>query len=192
MNLMPEFLGNLLVTYVFTSQNVSFAVIAFFLYLAIRTSIDKVDGRVKDVEDCIIELQAIMRNKFPKLSFERSIAKYGQANSPIVLKDEFREFITKPELDKQIESKKNELFGWLKNKKPKTGLDAQDNVAFLVASGEIEKYLDLTKYKENLYLKGKTSEDAQGILGVYLFEILIPDLHLPDKDKPKEKVSKKE
>ncbi|MEK7498138.1 MAG: hypothetical protein AAB656_04445, partial [Patescibacteria group bacterium] len=148
--------------------------------------IDKVGNRVIDIESCVTELQTFLKVRFPGSEFQRSLSNYGQPGSPIVLKNDFRTFITTPEMDKQVNSKKKNLLGWLRKRKPKTGLDAQDHIAYLVESDEIEKYLNLTKYKQNLYQKGKTSRDAHGILAVYLFEILIPELHLPDgKKKPK-------
>jgi hypothetical protein len=60
---------------------------------------------------------------------------------------------------------------------------AQDNITDFVISGEVSKYLDLTDFRQNLYKKGKTSQDANGILVVYLFEIFIPQLNIPDGDK---------
>ncbi len=69
-------------------------------------------------------------------------------------------------------------------------MDAQDFIADLVFSDLISTYIDLTKYKQNLYKKGKTSEDAKGILTVYLYEAIIPMLHLPDGDKRNKSSSK--
>ena len=60
-------------------------------------------------------------------------------------------------------------------------------MVIFVTSDEVSKYLDLTLYKQNLYKKGKTSQDAIGILAVYLFEVLIPALNLPDADYKKTK-----
>lgn len=126
-----------------------------------------------------------MKSKLTRVTFSHSIGRYGQAHSPIVLKNEFKELVTTPKLDEQIKNKNKDLLDWLKKRKPLTGLDAQDDIADFVISGEIEKYLDLKKYKQYLYEKGKTSEDANGILGVYLFGVLIPQLKLPDGKEQK-------
>ena len=116
--------------------------------------------------------------------------KFGVAKSPIVLKDDLKKFITDPKIDEQVKSKEKELIDWLKTQIPKTGLDAQDDIAQLVISNKIADYLDLTNYRQNLYKNGKTSEDAVGILVVYLFQELIPKLGLPDKDEKEKLVSK--
>lgn len=105
-----------------------------------------------------------------------SVIEYGRSGSPIVLKDEYRPFIKQSGLDKQIEKHLPKLLQWLKQQKPPTGIDAQDKVASLVSSGKIEKYLDLTRYKQYLYKQGKTSKDVVGILTLYLFEVLIPKI----------------
>lgn len=154
--------------------------VGIILYFFISKTINKVSDRVSDIEQCIIEIQTTLRTKY-KMQFQQNItSKYGVAHSPIVLRNEYRDYILKTKLDKQIKSREKELLEWLKEQKPKTGLDAQDDIGELVSSDVIAKYLDLTEYKQNLYKKGKTSEDAIGILAVYLYEILIPKLQLPD------------
>lgn len=182
-NMFPSWseLAGFLSFYGFTPQTVTpLVVISFFLYLLLSKHIDHVKERTAYIERCIVEIQGILTNKY-ELRFQQSIAaKYGQANSPIVLKNQFRKYITEPDLDKQIEQKKSELVAWLKNEKPQTGLDAQDYITHFVGSNEVNDYLDLTQYKQNLYQKGKTSEDAIGILAVYLFEVLIPELNLTE------------
>lgn len=140
-------------------------------------------GRMETIEHCIIEIQTVMKAKFAGLNFTHTITKYGVGRSPIRLRDEYMKFITVPKLDKQIKSKNNELLKWLKDKKPSNGLDAQDHIIDLVVSENILDYLKLDDYKQNLYEKGKTSEDADGILFVYLFDVLIPQLNLPDAEK---------
>lgn len=186
-------------SYGFTLHNIApLVVLAIVLYFLIRrdikTAIKETTGIIKDLanrirhlEDCIIEIQTILKAKHTRLIFQNTILKYGQSNSPIVLKNEFKKFITDPKLDKQIDNKKSKLLDWLQKQHPKTGLDAQDDIAELVTSDEISKYLDLTKFRQNLYRNGKTSEDAIGILGVYLFEVLIPKLDLPDGNESKKK-----
>lgn len=94
----------------------------------------------------------------------------------MVLKDEFKQYVTKTSIETQVENKRGELINWLKEQKPDTGIDAQDRISNLVISGEIEKFLDLTQYKQYLYKKGKTLKDMHGILTVYLFEKLIPKI----------------
>ena len=142
---------------------------------------------VETIEHCITEIQTIMKQKYSRsrLNFTHSISRYGQAHSPISLKAEFRQFITDPKLDDQIKEKNTVLLKWLEKQKPATGLDAQDDIIELVTSGKISEYLKLDKYKQNLYKKGKTSEDASGILFVYLFEVLIPQLNLPNGEEKK-------
>ena len=152
------------------------AVIFFFL---IRTTVNKALKDLSQLNLCIVEIQTFLRSKYKNISFEQIINVYGQANSPIVLKDQYLPFITKVGLDKQIENKKSELIIWLRKQKPKTGIDAQDFIYNLVTTNEIENYLDLTAYKQNLYKNGKTAIDVEAILGIYLFGILIPTLFPP-------------
>jgi len=162
-----------LAAYGFTPHNVApLVVLAIGLYFFIKRDFKEVSrtiqyltNRVTTIEHCIIEIQTLFKAKFTNISFQHTIQKYGQTNSPIVLKNEFKKFITVPKLDIQIQKQKDALVAWILQKKPKTGLD------------------DLTAYKQNLYENGKTSEDAVGILGVYLFGILIPELDLPDGRK---------
>lgn len=150
-------------------------ILGAFFYLYISKSFDPVKNRVKNIETCITEIQASLRAKH-KMTFVHAVDKYGVAKSPMVLKDDWKPFITSVGIDVQIKNKENELLNWLKEQKPKTGIDAQDKILDLIGSGGIEKYLDLTKYKQNLYQKGKTSDDVVGVLWVYLSEVLIPKL----------------
>ena len=125
-------------------------IVALGLYFFITKNISKVKDRAEDIEKCIIEIQTSLRTKY-KMQFQQIIAnKYGEAHSPMVLKNEFREFITEPKLDKQIKNKKKDLLKWLNKQKPQTGLDAQDDISNFVSSNEVTKYLDLTEYKQNL------------------------------------------
>ena len=155
--------------------------IAVLFYFVIRKTVNKALKDLSQLNLCIVEIQTFLRSKYKNISFEQIINVYGQANSPIVLKKEFVHFVTDVELDKQIEKNKVKLAKWLKKTKPNTGIDAQERIVNLVESDQVEKYLNLTKFKQNLYLKGKTIVDANGILAVYLFEILIPELGLNEE-----------
>jgi hypothetical protein len=127
----------------------------------------------------VIEIQTFIANKYDIKLQHMITSEYGQSNSPMVLKDKYREFVTATGIDKQVSDQQNKLVKWLKSKHPATGLDAQDAITIFVVSGEIADYLDLTNFKNYLYEKGKTSDDAAGILTVYLFETLIPILQFP-------------
>lgn len=148
----------------------------------IETDVETTKKDTSFIKGKVTTIEKLLTSMFSGTEFAK---KYGIAHSPIVLKDELRRFITESQLDKQIAKKENDLVKWLKAQKPKTGLDAQEDIANLVVSNEILKYLDLTQYRQNLYQQGKTSEDALGILGVYLFEVLIPKLNLPDGNEEK-------
>ncbi|MDA1079129.1 MAG: hypothetical protein O2840_00340 [bacterium] len=162
-----------------TAQSVvPIGIVGFFLWWSLSKKLAQVEDRTADIEKSVVEIQGILTNKY-RLKFQQSIAsKYGKSNSPIVLKSTFKPFITKPKLDKQIETKKPQLLEWLEDQEPQTGLDAQDAISALVLSDEIDHFLDLKSYKQYLYEQGKTSEDAQGILILYLFEVLIPELKI--------------
>lgn len=179
-------------SYGFTQDNIApFLVFTIVLYISIRKLVnpqfDKLKDRLDKVEKCVIEMQTAMRAKL-KVDLQQTISsKYGVSNSPMVLNAAYREFITAPKIDEQVESKKEELLKWLNAQKPKTGLDAQDDIGELVITNKIAEFLDLDEYRQNLYRKGKTSQDAIGILAVYLFQILIPELGLPDGEDKKAK-----
>lgn len=130
---------------------------------------------IESLNHCVLEMQTLLRRN-KKFDFKQSISSFGQSLSPMVLKKELKPLIQKSGLAKQVNSKLSQLVKLLKNKKPKNGIDAQDKIDELVLSGEIKKYLDLNKYEEYLYQKGKTSVDAAGILTVYLYEVLIPEV----------------
>jgi len=155
-------------------------VFGFIVYLLLSRKLGIFSKEINKVINAIIEIQAILRNNL-KFTLQQNINQYGTPGSPIVLKNEFRQFIIKPKLDQQVTEKIEELTEWMKKQNPKTGIDAQNKISGLVISPEINKYLDLTKYKQYLYTKGKTSRDAYGILAVYLFEVLIPRLFPPLK-----------
>lgn len=171
-----------LASYGFTRQNVApLFLISVILYLLIKKAIDGVKSDVDNTKLCVVEMRSIMKLKLKGISFEQAVKGYGIANSPIVLKDEFRHFITDVGLDKQIEKKKDEFIKWLKKEEPKTGIDAQEDIYNFVVTKEIEKYVDLTEYKQNLYKNGKSSIDVEAILGIYLFGVLIPELFPEEK-----------
>lgn len=168
-------------SYGFTAENFApLIVVAFILYVFIRRDFNSAKSRIASIEHCITELQTVLTTKWTSISFQRNL--YGISNSPIILREEFRKFITDPKLDEQISEKVDTLVNLLKKKKPETGLDAQGHIDYLVFSNEIHKYLDLKDYRQNLYKKGKTDQDAIGILAVYLYEILIPRLDISDKN----------
>lgn len=148
----------------------------------IETDVETTKRDTTFIKGKVTTIEKLLTSMFSGTTFAK---KYGIAHSPIVLKDELKRFITESNLDQQITEKEKDLVNWLKAQKPKTGLDAQEDIANLVVSNDILKYLDLTKYRQNLYQQGKTSEDALGILGVYLFEVLIPKLSLPDSNEEK-------
>ncbi len=154
--------------------------VAGIFYLLIIKSVNKALKDLSQLNLCIVEIQTFLKSKYKNINFGQIINIYGQANSPIVLKDEFKHFITDTKLDKQIEENKPKLLKWLKTTKPATGIDAQQSIINFVESEEVDNYLNLVNYKQNLYLKGKTIIDANGILAVYLFEALIPELALKE------------
>lgn len=132
---------------------------------------------VESLNSCVDELQTILRNRNKGMSFTKeTIGIYGRANSPIVLKDEFRDLVSETGLQKQVESNKNQLVTWLRSKNPETGLDAQGYISDLIVSEEIDTFLDTKAFKEYLYEHGKSSQDYYGILLVYLFEAIIPEV----------------
>lgn len=171
---LSELLG-FLQYYGFTPSSVAPLFVAgVVLYFFFMKGLQKIENRTDDIEKCIVEIESILSNKY-RIQFRQGIAnKYGKSNSPVVLKKEYRDLIKETDLTAQVDHSLSLLISWLKDKKPKTGLDAQDYIFDLVVSGEIEKYIDLTNFKQHLYETGKTSEDAEGILTIYLFEKLIP------------------
>lgn len=171
-----------LLTYLgLTKETVVPLLIFFFIFhLLTSRSFEKIQEEINKMKRAIVEVQTIFRTKW-KLILDQTIDKYGQAASPVVLKDEFKSFITKSGLDKQVKKKENELIDWLRKQDPATGIDAQDKIGNLVSSGEIDNYLNLTSYKKYLYEHGKTSGDVVGILAVYLFGVLIPKVIKKDE-----------
>ena len=150
-------------------------IMSVIVYWLLAKKVDKFNNTLERIKQSILEIHTTLKAKL-KVDFDQTIDKYGQANSPMVLKDEFKQYVTKTSIETQVENKRGELINWLKEQKPDTGIDAQDRISNLVISGEIEKFLDLTQYKQYLYKKGKTLKDMHGILTVYLFEKLIPKI----------------
>jgi hypothetical protein len=177
-----------------------FLIIKYLIKSAMK--IDKIPRIVNDIETLqkdtmfikgkLTSIERLLKSIVSGSQATNQIAnKYGIAHSPISLKKEFKEYVLMPQLDKQITKRNKELLQWLQEQKPKTGLDAQDDITEFVISNAVSQYLDLTDFRQHLYKKGKTSQDANGILIVYLFEILIPQLDLADERKKKKKIIKK-
>lgn len=127
---------------------------------------------IAELQCAIIEVQRLLKDRL-EVNFDYKISPFIQSKSPIVLKPEYKHFIIKSGIGKQIKKQNNKLVERLEKQKPQTGLDAQKVINSLVISGDIEKYLDLNNYKKYVYEQGRTSADAMGILAVYLYEILI-------------------
>jgi len=150
------------------------------VYWFISCRLKLFDKLFRKITNALIEIQTLLR--VAGYSIQQDVGReYGKSGSPIVLKSKYRPFIEKSELADQISEKLPQLLSWLKDQKPRTGIDAQDKISHFVISGKIEDYLDLTDYKQDLYEKGKTARDVMGILAVYLFEVLIPKLNFRRK-----------
>lgn len=157
----------------------------------IETNVENLQKEKAYIKGKLNSIEKLLKNMLSGAQVTTTIARtYGEAHSPVALKDEYKEFITTPKLDEQIIEKNDDLLAWLKEQKPKTGLDAQEDIVDFVVSHEVSKYLDLTDYRQYLYRRGKTSQDANGILGVYLFEALIPQLDISDGEEKKKTKSK--
>lgn len=170
-------IGNILVYYGFTPHTLTPLILfALCLYYFLNKGIDSLKSDISNLKHCIVELQTILKTKDKKLMLQYAVDKFGQSHSPIVLKDKYRPFIIDSGIDIQINNKEDELMEWLKNQKPKTGIDAQDKILDLITSDDISKYLNLSNYKQNMYEKGLTSQDVAGVLWIYLSEVLIPKL----------------
>jgi len=103
---------------------------------------------------------------------------YGRSESPMVLKEEFKQIIKSSGLADQINGRLEELCNLVREENPETELDAQDAIANLVARGEVTRYLDLKKFKRSLYAAGEPSSAVTPILTLYLSELIIPKLGL--------------
>lgn len=152
--------------------------------IATKEDLNPIRTSIQSLNHAVVEIQTILKDRGDiECKQHISILEYGQANSPISLKNVYKPIVIKSGLDENISVNSNKLVAWLKKQNPKTGLDAQDQIIKFVTTGEVEKYLDLTMYKQYLYEHGKTSHDADGILTVYLFEKIIPKLDLPKTKK---------
>lgn len=143
----------------------------------LSTTVDTVRPVVTRLNSCVNELQSVLKNRYKNIQLvKETIEFYGVANSPIVLKDEFRPFIQESGIGSQIEEKKSKLVELVRIYTPATGLDAQNAIYDLVLSDKIDKVVDTTEFKKILYERGKTAKDYYLILAVYLFEAIIPEL----------------
>ena len=141
--------------------------------IATKDDIKPLNKAIQSLNHAVIEIQDFIKDSAQK-TFEHRIEPFGYAMSPIVLKNDFRHFVEKSNIAKQIKEKEKELAKWLSDKKPDTGLDAQKEINALVTSTDIEKFIDLKNYKQYVYEHGKDSSAAMGILAVYLYEKIIP------------------
>jgi hypothetical protein len=143
----------------------------------LKKSVDTLNPVVTRLNSCVQEIQSILKNKYKTLSLiQETIDLYGQSNSPVILRDEFRPFILKSGIDQQVEENKKKLVQFLEKQKPATGLDAQNILFELVVSDAITNYIHTKKLKKILYEEGKTTRDYYLILAIYLFETIIPEV----------------
>ncbi len=143
----------------------------------LKESVNKLTPVVTRLNSCVQEIQSVMKNRYKTLTLmQETMDMYGIANSPIVLKEEFKHYILESGLSNQIEENKPKIIEWLKKKNPITGLDAQNFLMDFVVSDKIDKYLDTREFKKLLYDSGKTAKDYYFILAIYLFEVIIPEV----------------
>lgn len=135
---------------------------------------------VQSLNHAVIEIQDFLKYK-SDAKFEHKIESFAIDISPMVLKKEFEPLITTPGLGKQIEKQMPKLISWLKKENPKTGLDAQTLINYLVNSNKIKEFVDLTAYKQYVYERGRTLSDADAILVLYLYGVLIPKVIKTEK-----------
>ena len=150
------------------------------LYFFINKSLGGLKGDIGKLKNCVIELQTIIRTKDKRITLQYAVDKFGQSHSPVVLKESYKPYVVDSGLAAQIEQKAPQLIELVKRFKPETGIDAQKYIANIVSSDEIDKHIDAKSFKQLLYTKGLTIEDYYGILTVYLFEVIIPKLGIPD------------
>lgn len=131
----------------------------------IRSFKTKVNNWSKDVDKTLEDHDFRIRN----ISFLKS-------KSPAGLKEEFIPLVTESGMAEQLEENNEKLVKWVKRQKPKNGLEAQDAIVHLVMSGKIHNYVDPEDYYQKVYEEGYLSSDAKTILGLYLFEKLIPQI----------------
>lgn len=143
--------------------------------IATKDDIKPLNKAIQSLNHAVIEIQDFIKDSAQK-TFEHRIEPFGFATSPIVLKNDFRHFVEKSDIAKQVKKKEKKLIKYLKDKKPETGLDAQKEINTLVTSAEIEKFIDLKNYKQYVYEHGKDSGAAMAILAVYLYETIIPSV----------------
>ena len=131
--------------------------------------------RIHKIELCITEIQTVLATKF-KFTFNHVVLDFGNAFSPIKLKDEYRRHIVEGKLDEQLKKDEvlNRLIAWLAAKNPETGLDAQNYIMDLVLTTKINDYLSLKDFRKDIYEQGLTESAADAILALYLFEEVIP------------------
>lgn len=136
-------------------------------------NLKEVPDKLGKIDKTLIEITTFLRGQF-KTVIGESMGIYGQSNSPIVLKKDFRPLVEESGLKQQVDDNESKLVEWLKSKKPKTGLDAQNYILDLVSTDKLQEYIDTNTFKQHLYKKGLTTAAYYGILGVYLFERIIP------------------
>lgn len=141
----------------------------------IKKNIGILSEAVQKLNHAVVEIQKHLETT-TETKFTYKVDPFSISMSPLRLKPEFRPFITKTGLAKQIKDKESELVSWLKSEKPKTGGDAQIFINRLIMTRGIEKFLDLTAYRQHVYEKGRMPTDGDAILALYLYEILIPQV----------------
>lgn len=170
---MVEIIGLLQYLGLAPDKVVPFFILGWLGFFYLGKKFKPLEKSIQSLNHCVIEIQTLLR-RGKKLDFKQTIIPFATNMSPMVLKKEFKPFIEKSGLAKQIKEKLPQLIEWLKKQNPSTGIDAQDKIDELVLSGKIEDYFNLSKYKEYLYHHGKTSADGAAILTIYLYEFLIP------------------
>lgn len=98
----------------------------------------------------------------------------GDAKSPLKLKEKYKEVILSSDLPDQIKNKEEKIIDLVKRENPKTAFDAQKIIDCKI--GDIMGWFDLTDYKNKLYQAGVPVGVEDGIIAIYLYELVIPKI----------------
>ena len=136
-------------------------------------------GRKLQILDSLKEY--IDKYDLPKISFRTDCLwkkSFGESDSPLRLKTEYKKILESSNLDEQIKVKENELIQFVQNLKPFDELDAQTVIDQNI--NEIVKWFDLADFRKKVYDGGLSVETVPLLINLYLYEIIIPELKFPE------------
>lgn len=154
---------------------VLFGLLAWFF----KWNFDQFNRKFDKLEKWFINHENRVSHIEGKLEMNNEIKNFSESQSPLKLKEKYKEVVLKSDIDEQIEKQKQKIVDLIQSKNPPTRLDAQNIIQENI--DEIISWFDLTDLKNKMYEGGMSYGTEKALFTVYLYEIIIPLLKFENK-----------